>query len=219
MPSLKAAAVPDYSEAYERGRLALLDQVIPFGRGLAVDLGCNDGTTTELLRSHGYEAVGVDLDPAAVAKAKARRPSLNVRVGSALDTDDLQGRDLTLCLELLEHFAPADQRQLVESIARNTRPGGFLVLSTPGRYSLYSLYERVRKGPRAWSSYDWWDPTHAAVVSGRRLRRLLTDAAFEVLSLTGYHYLPLRLSPPIARRDRLLAPMGFDLVVVARRAV
>lgn len=209
--------MPDYRSLYEQNRLVLLDSLIPHGRGLAVDVGCNEGNFTGLLVRHGYQAVGLDLDAEAVARGTRANPGLDLRVGGCQDTEGLGPRGLTLCLEVLEHLDACGQESMLASLARATPPGGLLLISTPGRHSLVSLYERARLLARGERHYDWWDPSHIRVLSWRRLRRLLKRHGFTVLRLTGFHYLPLRLRPPTATENRWLAPMGFDLIVVAQR--
>lgn len=206
--------MPDYSSPYEHHRMALLRSTIPPGRGLAVDLGCNDGTVTELLVEKGYDAVGIDIDAEAIRSGLKLYPSLDLRLGSESDTAQLAPRAMTLCLELVEHLLPEAQAKLLQSIATATSPGGRLVLSTPGRYSAYSIYERIR---RPGQSYNWWDPTHVGILSWRQLRRMLQDAGFTVERLTGYHYLPQRLTTPFGSDFRPLARVGFDLIVTAVR--
>lgn len=206
--------MPDYESAYEQHRMAVLRSTIPAGEGLAVDVGCNDGTVTNLLVDKGYDAVGIDIDADVIDRGRTRFPSLDLRHDSASVAASLAPRGLTLCVELLEHLLPDAQVELLRSIASATAPGGRLVLSTPGRYSAFSLYERLR---RPGKHYDWWDPTHVGVVSWKRLRGMLFDTGFTVERLTGYHYLPQGIVTPFASDIRPLARMGFDLIVTAVR--
>lgn len=206
--------MPDYDSSYERHRMALLASTIPAGSGLAVDVGCNDGTVTNLLVEKGYDAIGIDIDAGAIERGRALYPSLDLRHGSESDAAALSPRALTLCVELLEHLQPDAQLRFLQSIAAATAPGGRLVLSTPGRFSLFSIYERLR-GPGR--HYDWWDPTHLGVVSWRRLRAMLKEARFGIEHVTGYHYLPESIVTPFGCHWGPVARMGFDLVVTAVR--
>lgn len=206
--------MPDYESPYERYRLALVRSVVPPGQGLAVDIGCHEGLFTQVLTDKGYRAVGIDIDADALTRGRARHPGLDLRDGRAMDAGALAPRALTLCLEVIEHLTPPEQAELLRSTAASTPAGGRLVLSTPGRYSLMSVYERLRHRDRP---YDWWDPTHIGVRSWRQLRRLILEAGFEIESLVGYHYLPLRASRPLTSRRRPWSRMGFDLIVTGVR--
>src|SRR5919206_1613508 len=62
--------------------------------GPALDSGCGTGEHTLLLAAHGIEAVGIDIAPTAIerARAKARVRGLSVRfvVGSVLELERLE---------------------------------------------------------------------------------------------------------------------------------
>lgn len=90
-------------------------------------------------------------------------------------------------------------------------------MSTPGRNSLLSLYERGRGRLRGETAYDWWDRTHVGVMSCRRLEALLHESGFEPLQRIGFGFLPGRLHAPFALSQSPLSRMGFDLVIVAAR--
>lgn len=209
--------MPHYETRYERHRLRLLSRLIPAGEGLALDVGCHDGTTTRLLAERGYTAVGIDLDADAVERGRRLRPDLDLRVGRAEEFEDLRPRSVSTCLEVLEHLSDVEQQSLLTSLARGADPGGFLVVSTPGRFSLYSIYERARMWVQGRRGYDWWDSSHVNVMSYRRLRRVVTAAGFRIDRLVGYHYLPQRLAAPVAIGRQPLARAGFDLILVCRR--
>jgi SAM-dependent methyltransferase len=192
----------------------LLSTIIPRGNGsTAVDIGCNDGTITKLIADCGYEPVGFDLDPRVVAKATENYPGLDFRVGSVSDTRGVD-RSLTVCLELIEHLECRRQYDFIGELAETVPSATTLLISTPGRHSLISLYERLSS--RTWRSYDWWDATHVGVMPVRRFRRLLAPA-FNIQSFIGFYYAPQRLVKPFGTRRWPLSAMGFDLIVVATR--
>lgn len=209
--------MPDYDTLYERRRLEVLDGLIPRGHGLAVDIGCHDGTVTRLLSEHGYDAVGFDLDEDVVRRGRETHPGLDLRAGSVAAANCLGPRQLTLCLAVVEHLVPADQLGFVSELVRGTAPGGHLVISTPGRHSLYSTYERLRWRMAGRSGYDWWDPTHVGVMSSRCFLGLLRRAGARPQHLIGFHYLPMRLRPPFAIARGPVARLGFNLIAVCVR--
>jgi 2-polyprenyl-3-methyl-5-hydroxy-6-metoxy-1,4-benzoquinol methylase len=206
--------VPNYSSRYETERHRLLSGLIPRGDGLAADIGCNDGAYTELLSDAGYRAVGFDIDDDVLERARVAHPALDFRKGSAADAKDLGARRATVCLEVVEHLTASAQAALLADISEATAPGGWLLISTPGRHSAMSVYERARS--RSWRQYDWWDSTHVNVVSARRFRALVTSAGFDIERFIGYYYLPEQRARP-ASFEGPLARLGFDLVVLARR--
>lgn len=165
----------------------------------------------------GFRVVGYDLDEDALGRARRRHPDLTFCTGSAKEALQVADRDLTVCLEVIEHLPGKAQASFLKAIADGTRQGGRLVLSTPGRHSVLSLYERARGSRRRESSYDWWDPTHVGVTSWRRLSRLLREAGFEPLELVGFGYLPRGVVAPFPISWPPVARCGFDLMTVALR--
>lgn len=207
--------MPDYASLYEQRRELLLRRMLPQGTGVAVDIGCNDGRFTALLRQGGYSTViGYDTDAAVLRKARVSYPDIDFRAG--YDDFSFSDRSLTVALELIEHLPPGQQLDFLRSVRSATVTGGLLFLSTPGRYSLLATFERVVGWKRyRVEPYTWWDATHVSVVSYARLRRLLHAAGFAVERRAGYCFAPPSLLRPRASFGRL-ARAGFDIIVVAK---
>jgi SAM-dependent methyltransferase len=109
-----------------------------FARGRRVlDAACGEGYGTALLAAVAQSAVGVDIDAAAVQRARdACRDRGNARFveGSvaALPLPDASV-DLVVSFETVEHLAAADQPRMIAEFARVLAPGGLLLLSSPNR--------------------------------------------------------------------------------------
>lgn len=208
--------MPEYNRTYEHRRLALVERILPEGKGRALDIGCNDGTTTALLAAKGYSPVGIDLDPDVVDRARRAHPGIVFEVGTANDLPGDDRFELVTCLEVIEHLTPAQQEQMLTSIRTHLAPTGEMVISTPGRYSLFSIIDRSVRRIRGMGMYDWWDATHRTVLSWRGLRRALHRHGFEVQTLVGFHYLPTKVVPPFSIARPPLNRAGFDLIVRCR---
>lgn len=122
-----------WSRGMRLAQRALLRPYLPARRPLRVlDAGCGSGRLLgELARLAGSEPIGVDLslDALAISRrrgarrlAAARLPGLPFAAASF---------DLALCLDTLQHLAPAgaDERAVAE-LARLLVPGGLLLLRT-----------------------------------------------------------------------------------------
>jgi SAM-dependent methyltransferase len=109
-----------------------------FARGRRVlDAACGEGYGTALLATVAQSAVGVDIDAAAVQRARdACRDRGNARFveGSvaALPLPDASV-DVVVSFETIEHLAAADQPRMIAEFARVLAPGGTLLLSSPNR--------------------------------------------------------------------------------------
>ncbi len=113
--------------------------------GLRVlDLGCGSGEELVPLIRRGANVIGIDVSPDLIAIAKHRlceeRLEGDVRVGSAYDTG-LQDSsvDVIFCMSLIHHL---ELPRVRTEMLRVLRPGGFIVLKEPVRFS--RTYDRLR---------------------------------------------------------------------------
>lgn len=99
-------------------------------RGRALEIGCGTGTNAVYLASQGYEVVGVDFAPRAVARARARAAGAGLPV--AFHEVDIQrdalpggGFDLVFDRGCLHVFDTPDERaRFAEQVASALAPGG-----------------------------------------------------------------------------------------------
>ncbi len=151
--------------ARARGRMSKLQRLAPRGRFL--DAGCNGGFMVEAARQAGFEAVGVEPDPASIAWAKEHFPA-NRFVVATLEqfADTARGAemfDAVYCSEVIEH-AP-DANRFAAALASVMRPGAALYLTTPD-------IGHWRRPPLArWDAYK--PPEHCLYFTPRSLTRLL----------------------------------------------
>lgn len=97
-----------------------------------LDLGCGVGYGTALLAERARRAVGIDLDPDAIAYARRRYGATNVeyREDDALALGLVDGSfDVVCSFETIEHVA--DRDALLREVRRVLRPGGSFLVSTP----------------------------------------------------------------------------------------
>jgi SAM-dependent methyltransferase len=156
-------------------RGALVDREIrhlpatPGGRLL--DVGCGSGAFIAQMAALGWQAQGIDPDPAAVARA--REAGLTVTQGTLadLDPDEHAGLfDAVTLSHVIEHlYDPAGDLRRIKLLLR---PGGLLWIATPNLEAL---------GHRRFG-YDWVNldpPRHLVLFTRASLERLLHDTGFE----------------------------------------
>ncbi|HEV8306496.1 MAG TPA: class I SAM-dependent methyltransferase [Methylomirabilota bacterium] len=109
-------------------------------RGRLLDIGCAAGELAELLQTLGWQAEGVDREPALVERARGR--GIAVRRAD-FERDPLPWDsatfDAAVAGEVIEHVIDTDH--LLHEAARVLRPNGVLIVTTP---NLASLENRVR---------------------------------------------------------------------------
>ena len=125
---------PAWDSAEPRPELAELASSRPPGR--ALDLGCGTGSDTLYLASRGWDAIGVDFVPRAIATARSRAAAARSAAAFVVgDVTRLEAAGIDGDFDLVTdtgcyHGIPADRRDAYAAgIAAVTRPGGDLYLA------------------------------------------------------------------------------------------
>jgi len=210
-----------YNNKYEKKRICLVKGLIPsatFGNERALDIGCNTGLFTRVLSLKGYSAYGIDIDREKIITAKSLSDAdIEFKVA---DARNLEFPDsffsLTLCLEVIEHFD--NPVKVLDEIYRVTKPNGYLIISTPNKFSLEGLGGKIREhltGKR-WVA---WDNTHRKIFSSLEFIKILKDKFFEPINITGYYYVPFKgvtvldFIRYMSFSKKPLNYFGFDIIV------
>jgi SAM-dependent methyltransferase len=180
---------PDYAR-----RLAfLLAEVRPDDR--ALDLGCGDGRFTAALAGAGARVVGVEVAQAAVERARAREPDLDLRlapIDGPLPLDD-GSFDLVWASEVIEHIA--DTARWLSEVRRVLAPGGRLLLTTPA-------HGRVRVALDGVERFSQPLGDHLHLYTRSSLRTLLEEFGFGEVSVRAVGGPPLLKRLLLARARR-----------------
>jgi trans-aconitate methyltransferase len=153
-------AAPFYAAAH-----AQAVQRLPDGNGRTwLDVGCGPGLVARLASRHGYEALGIDRDPAMIRRARqlVRNEHCRFEVGD-LEAHGVQHTaDVVSAASLL--IVVPDARRALARLWKWVRPGGtLLVVETtremnparakavarglrPGRHEALTLWARARAG-------------------------------------------------------------------------
>ncbi len=214
-----------YTTPYEQKRTQLLERLIPYGPGAALDVGCGPGYFSRILTRNGWTTTAIDTDPQNIMRVS--EAVVAARLGDALGVlsrEEATCYDLVLALEIIEHMPRAYGQRVLREIARVLKPDGRLILSTPNRYSpegLGGYYWREcirRSGP--WKA---WDPTHVHIYTSCEILALLKETGFSISRVIGYHYeghlpgigawrLPIESSEAFPWNR-----IGFNIIIVAQK--
>lgn len=163
-------------------------------KGRLLDVGCGDGSVLMLAESKGWEAVGVDVDPDAVAHA--RRRGLTAHSGRLADQRFAEAAfDLVLMNHVIEHVH--DPLGTLKEIRRILRPDGQLVVTTPNADSWGH-----RHFGRHWRELD--PPRHLWIFNARALAVLAKRAGFT----RGVASSTLRVTPYLFIHSRIIRRAG-----------
>jgi SAM-dependent methyltransferase len=110
-----------------------------------LDLGCGKGENMVPLTKRGANITGIDISPDLIQLAQQRIVAADISaravVGSAYDTGlENESIDVILCVALIHHL---DIPRVRDEMYRILKPGGFIVLTEPVRFS--KTYDLVRK--------------------------------------------------------------------------
>jgi 2-polyprenyl-3-methyl-5-hydroxy-6-metoxy-1,4-benzoquinol methylase len=168
--------------------------------GRALEIGFGAGVYLRALATSYREAVATELDETHLAHARALmldHPNLRVLIDD-ITASHLPPRsfDLVLCSEVIEHIR--ETNAVISGIHPLLAPGGFLLISTPQRYSLMEMACRVGLMPLAINlarrvyREAVFETGHINLMTRRRMRRALEAGGFEILqSFESGLYLPL----------------------------
>ena len=110
------------------------------GAGKVLDIGCGPGTFIGNYLG-GVDCLGIDFSAPQIDYANRRYGT----AGHRFSTQALAGLDACFdaitMIELIEHLAPAEARQLLAEARGLLLPGGRLVVTTPNYRSLWPLIE------------------------------------------------------------------------------
>jgi SAM-dependent methyltransferase len=164
------------------GRWGRARRWLPSDALKVLDVGCSFGYGTAAVAAAPPArriAVGVERDPAHLARGRRTFPWLTILDGdaAALPVPDACA-DAVLLLDIVEHLA--DPRDALTEAHRALRPGGVVVLSVPHRGLLHRLdslnvYEALRRRRPS------WPPLDAAAESGSGMHRHFTPAELQTL--------------------------------------
>lgn len=154
-----------------------------------LDVGCGEGDLTADLAagSGGAHVVGVEVAEAAVRRARARHPELDVRavpIDGPLPFED-GSFDVVWSSEVIEHVA--DTARWLSEVRRVLVPGGRLLLTTPS-------HGRLRLAIGGLERYSEPLGDHLHLYTARSLRELLTGFHFDEIEVRGAG------GPPLWRR-------------------
>jgi len=173
----------------------------PMRRVLKTDLfdeAVSDGLYPQLV-PWARAAVGIDLSHTAVARARERHARLRGLVADARRLPFKSGSfDSVVSTSTLDHFGRAsDIQAALAELHRVLRPGGELVITMDNtRNPVLALRERVQ-APLLWLGVLPYFTGVSCDAGG--LRRLLTQAGFEVRDETTVFHSPRVLAVAVAR--------------------
>jgi SAM-dependent methyltransferase len=150
-----------------------------------LEAGCGEGYGADLISHVAQRVIALDYDETTVAHVRARYSRVEVMHGNLAELPLADASvDVVVNFQVIEHLW--DQTQFVRECARVLRPSGLLMVSTPNRIT----FSPGRDTPI--------NPFHTRELNADELSRLLVDAGFTSVSMSGVFHGP-RLAEMDAR--------------------
>jgi 2-polyprenyl-3-methyl-5-hydroxy-6-metoxy-1,4-benzoquinol methylase len=137
------------------------------GAGHLLDIGCNEGRGLKIYSRNGFEVEGLELNGAAVAKARETGFKVHMCELGDLSADPLY--DVAVLSNVLEHSL--DPRSMLLNVNRILKPGGKVWISCPNSQSFLRRLFGVH-----W--INWHVPFHIAHFHAETLANLLRETGF-----------------------------------------
>jgi len=184
---------------FDKYRMRLMDCVLKtnFRHGLMLDIGSNIGELVEIYRKHSSGLVLCDRDYFFLNGARiSNSGSKNIKLVSG-NLRELPFKkdtfDAVVTLQTLEHLVRDEQARAVSDIIRVAKPGSYIYISMPNRFSLAGLEGKIIqlfvKGYR----WDAWDTDHKYIHSSWEFVNFLKGTgrdAIDIVSVHGSYFLP-----------------------------
>lgn len=124
----------DIKDEYEIG--AILNKTNPNKKSVILDVGCGTGHHVSLLGKNNLNAIGIDISPSMIQKAKQNYPQYTFKVGNVLNNGVFQYDSFThiLCLYFTIYYFK-DKTQFFQNCYDWLMPGGYLVVHLVDKYN------------------------------------------------------------------------------------
>ena len=167
-----------------------LRQLAQLPRGVLIDVGCGNGDGVKRATQLGWQALGIELDAAAVLAAQAQ--GLNVVQGGYEALAAYEGQaDCLVCSHVIEHVH--QPLALLRLLLAALKPGGVLLLSAPNASS--HLHERYGENWRGLEA-----PRHLAIPDATWLMGYLRAQGCHCTQIPSCDTVMMIESERIARR-------------------
>jgi 2-polyprenyl-3-methyl-5-hydroxy-6-metoxy-1,4-benzoquinol methylase len=160
-----------------------VDKIVSFipDGSFVLDAGCGSGIVPFLLAQRkACRGVGIDIRGECIEFAASKVPNFKFFPGDVRDFSLAERFDIVLCMEVLEHFVPADQARALNCLNSHLNPGGLLILTFPSRLyiSIEPLWKKTRQLLHRNTVFD--DDEYHSLISPESLSRLLKERGYSL---------------------------------------
>jgi 2-polyprenyl-3-methyl-5-hydroxy-6-metoxy-1,4-benzoquinol methylase len=198
------------NERPQGGHTRLLALALADGPGRVLDVGCSSGYLARPLREAGARVVGIELDPAAAAEARAVCEAVVVGDVESVDLPfEPASFDVVLCGDVVEHLR--DPGAALARLRPFLRPGGRLVLTTPN-VANWAIRLSLLAGRWRYTDRGILDRTHTHLFTRKTLTETVTQAGYRVVELDHTAPVPFVGTPRVEQVAHAVAAVRPSLL-------
>ena len=185
-----------------------------------LDIGCAFGWALGELRGTAQELWGVDLDDAALSRARTEYPDVHFVLKPATELPfAADSFDVVILSEVIEHVADSDKPRVVDEAHRVLKPEGLLLFTAPyaGLLAWADPLDLKRRLPRLYSLYSRASGYTPATAAETGHKHLSTDEICRLLD-RGFRIESIRYCGMLMPFLTWLLVLGERLHVLPRRS-
>jgi SAM-dependent methyltransferase len=169
-------------------------------RGLAnvLDVGCGAGDFLDLARAAGLQTFGLELNPTAAAKARAKGHQIFDRLLHGVPAEACPGGfDLITLFQVLEHVP--DPIGIINQASARLKQGGYISIAVPSKTGIYRFMP--------WDPAQW-PPHHISRWGLLDLKTLAIQTNLRLIESCGDILLGTKIEQVLLLRRRLASALG-----------
>ncbi len=152
-----------------------------FATGRFLDIGCGSGSSVWAAGTLGWQAVGVDIDPALIALGR-QRLGIDIRCNSFLESRFDAGQfDFVRLRDVIEHLP--NPYAVLQEVKRVLSPGGVVLIATPNEDALPATV-RLLAGYKRDKIATVAPPHHVHGFTPNTLQRIVLRAGLQPYAVT-----------------------------------
>jgi SAM-dependent methyltransferase len=168
------------------------------GLSNVLDVGCGDGSFLDLARSAGLRTVGLELNPSAAGKARAKGHVIFDRLLHEVPVEACpDGFDLITLFQVLEHVP--DPVGILKQASARLKPGGYVSIAVPSKSGIYHYMP--------WDPSQW-PPHHISRWSLKDFQTLSRQTGLRLVASGGDILLGSAIEHTMNMRHRLASALG-----------
>lgn len=149
------------------------DSSVALAGATVFELGFGNGNFLAYCRENGAEAVGMEIDPDLVSRAKAAGFEAHVFSDTAIDDLEENRFDVIVAFDVFEHIQFDQLQALLGRLKNILRPGGIVLARFPSGDS-----------PFSGAMYNG-DATHRCLLGSGKLKQLAIASGFNLVEMRG----------------------------------